>query len=369
MALALADPVFLETRPEIILQEIIAWYEKEAGKKLYPADDEMLLINGIAYRETLIRLIIQDVAEQNLVAKARAPMIDYLGHLVGVFRLPATPAVCTLRFSVDQPQPTTVLIPAGTRVSATDSVIFITDSDVHLPATSLSVQVKATCTENGVSGNGWQPAQISNLLDEIEGVDLQVVAMAPSAGGSDTESNDHLRERIILAPESFSNAGSVGAYRFHAMSAHQDIVDVAVTRPQPGTVKLTPLMSYGLPEQTILDVVKGLCSDEKIRPLTDTVVVSLPDEITYTINATLYVYHDQDEKAVIARATQAITARTQVQSSKLGNDIIPSQISATLSVPGIYKVSLSTPGERVLTQTQWSRCIAITLVPGGKSHG
>ncbi|EMN7478691.1 baseplate protein, partial [Salmonella enterica] len=79
MALALAEPVFLETRPEVILREVIDWYEKESGKKLYPADDEALLINMVVYRESLVRDIIQDVAGQNLVAIARAPMIDFLG--------------------------------------------------------------------------------------------------------------------------------------------------------------------------------------------------------------------------------------------------------------------------------------------------
>ncbi|EIJ4064471.1 baseplate J/gp47 family protein [Salmonella enterica] len=369
MALALAEPVFLETRPEVILREVIDWYEKESGKKLYPADDEALLINMVVYRESLVRDIIQDVAGQNLVAIARAPMIDFLGHLVGVFRLPAVPAVATLKFSVDEAPATNILIPAGTRVSATDSVIFATDSDALLLAGSLSVQVHATCTDAGIAGNGWQPAQISNLLDDIDGADLQVVAIAPSAGGADAESDDHLRERIILAPESFSNAGSKGAYRFHAMSAHQDIVDVAVTRPQPGTVKLTPLMLYGLPDQTILDAVDGICSDEKVRPLTDTVITSLPDEVAYSINATLIVYDNQDEKAIMAQAQSAITAWESGQSSRLGRDIIPSQISAALSVPGVYKVSLDALTEQILTETQWAHCLAIRLTPGGKVHG
>uniref|UniRef100_A0A1A9WW60 Collar domain-containing protein n=1 Tax=Glossina brevipalpis TaxID=37001 RepID=A0A1A9WW60_9MUSC len=61
---------------------MIAWYEKVSGKTLYPAQDERLLINLIAYREALVRLAIQDTAEQNLVAFARAPMLDYLGELV-----------------------------------------------------------------------------------------------------------------------------------------------------------------------------------------------------------------------------------------------------------------------------------------------
>ncbi|EAM6405816.1 baseplate protein [Salmonella enterica] len=369
MALALAEPVFLETRPEVILREVIDWYEKESGKKLYPADDEMLLINMVVYRESLVRTIIQDVAGQNLVAKARAPMIDYLGHLVGVFRLPAIAAQDTLQFSVDEAPVTNILIPAGTRVSATDSVVFATDNDVLLMAGTLSVQVHATCTEAGIVGNGWQPAQISNLLDDIEGADFQVVAIAPSSGGAEAESDDHLRERIILAPESFSNAGSKGAYRFHAMSAHQDIVDVAVTRPQPGTVKLTPLMSYGMPEQAILDAIAGICSDEKIRPLTDTVITSLPDEVTYAINATLIVYEGQDEKSVLSEAEKSIVTWQTRTAAKLGLDIIPSQISAALSVSGMYKVELDSPGEQVLTDTQWAHCTAIRLTPGGKAHG
>ncbi|HCM1915263.1 TPA: baseplate J/gp47 family protein [Salmonella enterica subsp. salamae serovar 28:r:e,n,z15] len=369
MALALAEPVFLETRPDVILREVIDWYEKESGKKLYPADDEMLLINMVAYRESLVRNVIQDVAGQNLVAKARAPMIDYLGQLVGVFRLPAVPASAILRFSVDEAPATGILIPAGTRVSATDSVIFATDSDVLLATGARSVQVNATCTGAGFDGNGWQPAQISNLLDDIDGADFQVVALAPSSGGANAESDDHLRERIILAPESFSNAGSVGAYRFHAMSAHQDIVDVAVTRPQPGTVKLTPLMAYGMPEQSILDAVSGVCSDEKVRPLTDTVQASLPEEILYSIDATLIVYDGQNEEMVMSLATKAISEWEARQSSVLGRDIIPSQISAILSVPGVYKVSLSAPAEQILTETQWARCLSIRLIPGGKARG
>ncbi|ECO4402409.1 baseplate protein [Salmonella enterica] len=369
MALALAEPVFLETRPEVILREVIDWYEKESGKKLYPADDEMLLINMVVYRESLVRTIIQDVAGQNLVAKARAPMIDYLGQLVGVFRLPAIAAQAVLQFSVDEAPADNILIPAGTRVSATDSVIFATDSDVLLLAGALSVQVHATCTEAGISGNGWQPAQISNLLDDIEGADFQVVAVAPSSGGADAESNDHLRERIVLAPESFSNAGSKGAYRFHAMSAHQDIVDVAVTCPKPGTVKLTPLMSYGMPDQNILDTVLRTCSDEKVRPLTDTVIAAFPEEVPFTITGTLFVYEGQDEKSVLSEAEKSIEAWRNRAASKLGLDIIPSQISGALSVSGMYKVALDTPSEQILTDTQWAHCTAIRLTPGGKAHG
>ncbi|MBA1707720.1 baseplate J/gp47 family protein, partial [Escherichia coli] len=83
-----------------------------------------------AYREMLVRVAVQEAAKQNLVAFSREPMIDYLGELVGVYRLAAQPATTTLQFSVDEALTIDVLIPAGTRVSASDSVIFATDTDV-----------------------------------------------------------------------------------------------------------------------------------------------------------------------------------------------------------------------------------------------
>ena len=198
--MALTEPDFIERDADKITAEMIAQYEAATGKTLYPAQAERLLIDLWAYREMLVRVAAQEAAKQNLVAFAREPMIDYLGELVGVYRLPAQPATTTLQFSVDEALAIDVLIPAGTRVSASDSIIFATDTDVVLKAGLLLVNATATCTEPGAAGNGWQPAQVSQLLDEIDNVDLQVTNLAASSGGSEQEDNDRLRERIKLAP-------------------------------------------------------------------------------------------------------------------------------------------------------------------------
>lgn len=128
--MALTEPDFIERDADKITAEMIAKYEADTGKTLYPAQAERLLIDLWAYREMLVRVAVQEAAKQNLVAFAREPMIDYLGELVGVYRLAAQPATTTLQFSVDEALAIDVLIPAGTRVSASDSVIFATDTDV-----------------------------------------------------------------------------------------------------------------------------------------------------------------------------------------------------------------------------------------------
>ena len=143
------------------------------------------------------------------MAFSRAPMLDYLGELVGVKRLPAQAAQTTLQFSVAKAQKRNVLIPEGTRASASNSVMFATDDDVLLPAGSLSVDVTATCTTAGEPGNDWQPAQISALVDSVAGVDLQVTNITASGGGCADEGDDALRERIRLAPGVLQQRGQL----------------------------------------------------------------------------------------------------------------------------------------------------------------
>jgi phage-related baseplate assembly protein len=48
------------------------------------------------------------------------------------------------------------------------------------------------------------------------------------------ETNDAFRARLVLAPEAYSVAGPVGAYKFHALSAHSGIKDVSVWNPGIG---------------------------------------------------------------------------------------------------------------------------------------
>lgn len=336
--MALTEPDFIERDADKITAEMIAKYEADTGKTLYPAQAERLLIDLWAYREMLVRVAVQEAAKQNLVAFAREPMIDYLGELVGVYRLAAQPATTTLQFSVDEALAIDVLIPAGTRVSASDSVIFATDTDVVLKAGLLLVNVTATCTEPGTAGNGWQPAQVSQLLDEIDNVNLLVSNLMASSGGSEQEDDDRLRERIRLAPESFTNAGSRGAYRFHAMQAHPNIVDVAVL-PVPGTVDLYPLLSTGLPDGGVLTLVESFCSDEKVRPLTDTVRAKTPVKVDYTIEARITIYRDQDARSVKMPLTAPYRTGWHHVPPRWGAILSPARLSVHCPFPGCTRLN------------------------------
>ena len=54
--MALTEPDFIERDADKITAEMIAKYEADTGKTLYPAQAERLLIDLWAYREMLVRV-------------------------------------------------------------------------------------------------------------------------------------------------------------------------------------------------------------------------------------------------------------------------------------------------------------------------
>jgi len=187
------------------------------------------------------------------------------------------------------------------------------------------------------------------------------------------EDDERYRQRIMSAPEAYTNAGSYGAYRHHAMTAHQSIVDVAVYGPAegepPGQIALYPLTETGLPSDTLLAQVAAAVSDEKVRPLTDTVLVRAPSVVNYTINASLTFYLSADRTDAMTRARAALDDWLDERQRLLGVDLVPEQISAVLHVSGVYRVQVASPVLRVLERHQWGRCTGVTLSDAGAVNG
>jgi phage-related baseplate assembly protein len=370
MQTSLPEPDFIARDPAAITAEIVAQYQELSGKTLYPAQVERLLVDVIAYRETLVRIGIQEAAKQNLVRFARAPMLDYLGELVGVVRLPAQPATTTLRFAVDTPLATNLAIPAGTQVEGGGEATFATDFAALLPAGALYVDVLATAVAPGAEGNGWALGQINALLDNLAADEVTATNVTVTANGVAEEDDDRLRERIMLAPEAFSTAGSRLAYVFWAKSAHQSITDVAVLRTAPGEVTVYPLTAAGPADAALIAQVEAACSDERVRPLTDNVLVVPPAEVEYTLDARLTRYEDADEETVLMRAQRAIEAFVAGLREQLGQDVVRTQIERALGVAGVYDVELLAPAANVVIEAhQLARCTDINIEVSGAAHG
>jgi phage-related baseplate assembly protein len=368
---ALPAPAFIDCDPNVITSAIIAQYETDSGKTLYPAQVDRLMINNIAYRETLVREGVQNVAMQNLLYYATYPVLDYLGDLVDCPRVGALPATTTLLFTLPAAAGIDTDIPMGTLAAAQNGApTFSTNADAVIPAGQLSVSVGATCVLSGSAGNGWALGQI-NVLVSVLPVTVAVSNTTVTGGGADQQTDDEYRASIQLAPASFSVAGPEAGYQFWAQSAYPDIVAVAVDSPSPCVINVYPLLSTGLPDAAVLALVEAaLQNNRQIRPLTDQVSVLAPGVVTYSINATLTFNSGVDPAATLASAQTAANAYAAAQAAAFGLDIVPSQIVDMLSVAGVYEVVLSAPtAVAVVGGTSIASCLGINLIPGGVTSG
>ena len=237
----LPEPNFIERNPEKIINEWIALYEEKSGKSLQPAQIERLMIDVGAYRESILRVAIQETAKQNLLSYAPLDILEHIGEPLDVRKLLASCAVTTLEFSLETPLDFDYEISKGTEVETKDGLfVFQTNESAMLLAGEYSVSVKATCQTVGTTANNYSIGSINNLITPLKYI-TKVENITISSGGADDEEADNLRERIRQAPEKFSNAGSRGAYRYHTLSAHQSITDVEILSPSPGVVNIYPL--------------------------------------------------------------------------------------------------------------------------------
>ena len=368
--MALPEPSFIDRDPATVTAENIALYESLSGKTLQPAQPEMLMVNQIAYRESLLRIGIQEAAKQCLVDYAIYPMIDYLGALVGVERLPAQYAVTTLRVTLSETLAVDLLIPSGSLVATKDGLYtFATASDLTIAAGSLTGTVMASAETAGTGANNYAIGTITDLLSPLSYID-SIINITATSGGVDEETDDQLRARIKLAPESFSVAGARNAYIYWAKTAHQSIIDVEVAVNNEGNIILYPLLATGTPSTEILTAVEAICSAEDVRPLSDTVTAQAPTRKTTVINVGLVIYDNADAATVKATAETALAKYAVWLRTKLGRDVICERITAVAGVDGVYRPTVISPAADIINEVyEWCDCTAITVTITGTVTG
>lgn len=345
--------------------------EVALGRALAPADIEMLLLNVFVYEISLLNIQANAAYRQSLVKFATGVQLDYLGELVGVTRLPATGASCTLQFNIVDGH-NAIVLPQGIRIQSVDGqVIFTTNISVDIPIGTNTITVTAFCQTTGAAGNGYDVGKISILLDPQPFV-TSVGNINITNGGIDDETDDQLRERIKLAPASFSVAGPKGAYIFFAKSAHPSIVDVACVTTNPGEVTLYPLCSGGtLPSTEIKAAVLAICSDEKIRPQNDTVLVDDPSVTEYAIEVELTKFTDAIDQDLLDTVNANLSQFENDRLNKMGVDIVRDQINALCMIKDkTYKVNIVHPAADIVSNEQtYSRCTGISVTITGSNNG
>lgn len=345
-----------------LLQGAIKIVEKSLGRTIARADPIRLLLDAFIAIILQQRLLIDEAAKMNLLAFSKGEYLDRLGDLVGVERLPASHAMTTVEVKLSAARETSTIINKGTRVTADDKIYFALDEALIFSAGETVKTCAATCTESGEVGNGFAAGELNKIVDP-QAFLKSIENVTTSAGGADIESDDSLRDRIHEAPESYSVAGSEGAYQFHAKSVSSTITDVAVDSPTPGSVDVYILTAAGLPNQELLNAVDTHLNKKTIRPLTDLVTVKAPTVENYSVDLSYYIHREDATFAaqIVAAAEQAVNDYVTWQGEKIGRDINPDQLIQLLKNAGVKRVEISSPQFKELDNFSVAFCQSQTV--------
>ena len=235
---------FVSANPEVIEQDITTMYTALTGKEPRASSPEKLFIQWIVSIIVQAYARINIAGNQNIPSRATGANLDALGELYFDSTRPeAQAATVTMRFTLSAAQASVVVIPAGTRVSASNgSIVFATEEEAHIPIGDTTVDVMCVCEETGTIGNGIEAGNIVTCVAPFPYYS-SCVNIDESEGGADAATDDEYYELMVASEDAYSVAGARGAYEYWAKSVSTEIEDVLVTSPNPGEVNLTYYVS------------------------------------------------------------------------------------------------------------------------------
>ena len=357
-----------------ILEEMISdyesFYEEKTGQKitLRPGDKDYIHIRIEAAQYYQMYLKLDNSAKMNLLKYSKGDFLKHLGAFKKTFIDQPKAAIVTARFTLSGVRKDVIYIPAGTRITAGDAIYFETDEYAEISAGAEYVDIPCTCQTVGTVGNDYIVGQISTIVDPVPYV-AAVSNITKSEGGTGEESEESFRERIFLAPSSYSTAGPADAYEYWVKQYNSAAIeDVKIHEPEEAIVDIRILLKGGeIPSQTFCDGALAYLKENPIIPLTDNDQVAPPDIVNYKLKATYYIARSNINN--IASIQESIEGAKETylnwQKTKIGRDINPDALTEFVRAAGGKRVAIESPVFTRIPETSIAIESEVEFVYGG----
>ena len=359
---------------EKILNEMIADYEKKyqeaTGRKvtLRPGDKEHIHLRIEAGQYFQMYQILDNAAKMNLLKYSKGNFLRHLGAFKKTFIQEPKPAVVTARFTLSEIRKDAIYIPQGTRITAGDGVYFATDDYAEVKAGDSFVDVDCTCETVGEVGNEYIVGQIETIVDPVPYVS-GVSNITKSDGGTGEESEDSFRERIFLAPSSYSVAGPADAYEYWVKQYNSAAIeDVKIYEPTEAVVDIRILLVGGaLPSKTFCSGCLEYLRENPIIPLTDNDLVAAPDVVNYNLKAVYYIARSDLNNIKVIQESIEAAKETYLnwQRTKIGRDINPDALTEFVRAAGGKRVVITSPVFTPIPETSIAMEKTVEFTYGG----
>lgn len=359
---------------EKILNEMIADYEKKyqeaTGRKvaLRPGDKEHIHLRIEAGQYFQMYQILDNAAKMNLLKYSKGNFLRHLGAFKKTFIQEPKPAVVTARFTLSEIRKDVIYIPQGTRITAGDGVYFATDDYAEVKAGDSFVDVDCTCETVGEVGNEYIVGQIETIVDPVPYVS-GVSNITKSDSGTGEESEDSFRERIFLAPSSYSVAGPADAYEYWVKQYNSAAIeDVKIYEPTEAVVDIRILLVGGaLPSKTFCSGCLEYLRENPIIPLTDNDLVAAPDVVNYNLKAVYYIARSDLNNIKVIQESIEAAKETYLnwQRTKIGRDINPDALTEFVRAAGGKRVVITSPVFTPIPETSIAMEKTVEFTYGG----
>lgn len=360
---------------EQMMDELIEKFEEgtkdpETGEKISVTDadydaDIRAMLSAINYMGECIFNQINTEANNNLVAFCDEANLIYKGMERNVYRLPATKAQLDLEFTVSANAPEAVTIPTGTKATADGVIFFETVEDVTVNPGEAGT-AKAYSTEATADANGFSIGSVNIMVNAIPYV-TGVENTSASKDGSDIESLDNFRKRVLFAPLMYSDVGTASAYRQKAFEVSATIIDVAVTHDDNEIYVYLLCNGGALPSEDLIALAQKVLTSDDVKAETDLITVLPAEEVEYTVDMTYKISQRDSEQATAIQAAVEKAVDDYITSihTSFGNAINPEMLQKAAYSAGAASVTVTSPVYTALETYEVAKCTSKTVTYAG----
>lgn len=322
-----------------IYQEMRAVFAERAGFAPEDSCDLAVRLYAAAAQVQALECQAEWVLDQCFPQTAQGKYLDDHAALRGLSRQEAAAAVGTLRFSSKDLPSGDLEIPAGTVCMTAAQIRFETTEDAVLQAGSAWVDVPARAVEPGGSGNA-AAGSVSLLVTCPVGI-TACTNPAAFTGGTDAESDEALRARVLESYRRLPNGANAAFYEEQSLRHDGVAAAVAVGRARGiGTVDVYIATAAGVPDQALLDEVQA--DLQARREIAVDVKVLAPTVKTVDIQAELEVAEGVDFEPVRTAAEAALAGR--FTGKLLGRPVRLAELGSILyGVEGVVNYHILSP--------------------------
>lgn len=338
---------------ETILQENLEYF-----RNLLPSwqpidsDEFLIVLQAFSYRELYLRKEFNRNALAFFLATTSGDDLDNIALIYNLERLKGSFPYADYEFELSSPLSQDILI--------SKNLILIDDNNFYEAVLKNDVIIEAGETKAiglvelqlAISSSEIKTELISTPLPFL----LKASAKNPFTNGSNKESDDSFKERILLSLSDKSTAGSEETYKSYALKADERIEDVKVINGGPGVVNVYYFSENS--DEVMHNRIVSILNKKDVRPITDLVIVQEAVEVDFTITADLKIYENQETAHIYTNAINSLNKGLQTL-KKIGVKVTISEINDFLRVPGVKEVVISFPtGNINIQNNEIGVCIA-----------